>query len=68
MNASQNRLTALTKELSANWEHTTEYWNDAKSREFEKRFLNELLGSVNQTIANIDALERVLNKVRDDCE
>ena len=68
MNASQNRLTALTKELTANWEQTKQYWNDAKSREFEKRFLEDLLGGVNQTIANIDALERVLNKVQSDCE
>ena len=68
MNASQNKLMRLTKELSANWENARQYWNDDKSREFEKRFLNGLLSGVNQTIANIDALERVLNKIRADCE
>jgi hypothetical protein len=68
MSAGQNRLMALTKELSANWDHTKQYWNDAKSREFEKRFLNELLGGVHRAVADIDALERVLNKVRADCE
>ena len=68
MNASQNRLNGLTKELRAEWEQTKQYWNDAKSLEFEKRFLDELNVSVNQAIASIDALERVLNKARSDCE
>jgi hypothetical protein len=47
---------------------TKEHWSDAKSLEFEKRFLDELNSNVNQAIGSIDALERVLNKVRDDCE
>ena len=68
MNASQNRLNGLTKELRVEWEQTKQYWNDAKSLEFEKRFLDELNVSVNQAIASIDALERVLNKARSDCE
>lgn len=68
MTGSQNKLMALTKDLSAHWEHTKDYWNDAKSQEFEKRFLNGLLSGVNQTIGNIDALERILTKIRADCE
>ena len=68
MNASQNRLNGLTKELRAEWEQTKQYWNDAKSLEFEKRFLDELTANVNQAIASIDALERVLNKIQADCE
>ena len=68
MSASQNRLVGLTNELRAEWEQTKHYWNDAKSREFEQRFLTELLSSVNQTINNIESLERVLGKIRNDCE
>lgn len=68
MNASQNRLMALSRDLRAEWEDAKQYWNDAKSLEFEKRFLDELNANVNQAISSIDALERVLNKVRDDCE
>ena len=68
MNASQNRLMGLTKELRAEWEQTRQHWNDAKSLEFEKRFLNELITGVNQAIADIDALEQVLTKIRNDCE
>jgi hypothetical protein len=68
MSASQNRLVGLTNELRAEWEQTRHYWNDAKSREFEQRFLTELLSGVNQTINNIESLERVLAKIRSDCE
>lgn len=68
MSASQNRLVGLTNELRAEWEQTKHDWNDAKSREFEQRFLTELLSAVNQTINNIEALERVLAKIRTDCE
>ncbi len=67
MTGSQNRLMGLTKELRAEWEQTRQYWNDAKAHEFEKRFLDELFAAVNQAIANLDTLERILTKVRSDC-
>lgn len=68
MTGSQNRLMALTKELAAEWANTKQYWNDAKSREFEKRFLEELMAGVNHAVTNIESLERILNRIRDDCE
>jgi len=68
MIGSKNQLMGLTKALRAEWEQTKQYWNDAKSLEFEQRFLNDLLAGVNQAIANIDTLERVITKVRADCE
>ena len=68
MNASQNRLAGLTKELRAGWEQTKHYWNYAKSAEFEKRFLDDLFASVNQTVNHIDTLERIITKIHDDCE
>ncbi|MND06316.1 hypothetical protein D3C83_276160 [compost metagenome] len=68
MTGSNNRLMGLTKELRAEWDQTKQYWNDAKSLEFERRFLDELFAGVNQAIANIDTLERNINKVRNDCE
>jgi hypothetical protein len=68
MTGSSNRLTGLTKELRVEWDNTKQYWNDAKSAEFEKRFLDELLTGVNQAVNNIETLERILKKIRDDCE
>ncbi len=68
MSASQNRLMGLTNNLRAEWEQTKSYWNDAKSREFEERFLQELIPAVNQAISNIETLERTLQKIHADCE
>ena len=68
MSASQNRLMSLTNNFRAEWEQTKSYWNDAKSREFEERFLQELIPAVNQAISNIESIERTLNKIRTDCE
>jgi len=68
MTGSQNHLVALTKELAAEWANTKQYWNDAKSAEFEKRFLDELFTGVNQAANNIETLERVLKRIHDDCD
>ena len=68
MSASQNRLLGLTKELAADWANTKQSWSDAKSREFEQRFLEELFTGVNQAVANIESLERILIKIHTDCE
>jgi len=68
MSASQNRLAALTNELRASWDETKTSWNDAKSREFEERFFEPLIPAVNQAISNIESLERILGKIKTDCE
>lgn len=68
MSANQNRLLGLTKELAAEWANTKQSWSDAKSREFERRFLDELFSGVNQAVTNIESLERILNKIHTECE
>jgi len=64
----KNRLLGLTKELAADWAATKDSWRDAKATEFEKRFIGDLMAGVNAAVTNIDALERILNQVRSDCE
>lgn len=68
MTGASNRLTALTKELFREWEQTRQFWNDDKSREFEERFINELMAGARQATNSIEILEQVLNKVRSECE
>jgi hypothetical protein len=68
MSATQSRLVSLTNELKAEWAQTKHSWNDAKSREFEERFMSELIPAVNQAIVTIESLERILAKLRQDCE
>ncbi len=68
MNASSARLAALTKELWVNWQHTRESWTDSKSLEFEGKYLQELNASVEKTVIVMEELNKLLTKIRTDCE
>ena len=68
MTANRARLDGLTRELSGKWAQTKDFWRDAKSQEFGHRFMDELLGDVNRTVAGIQELEKIIAKVRSDCE
>jgi hypothetical protein len=68
LHASKSRLAALTKELHARWRETREHWRDEKAREFEQRYMDDLLSSVTNTLNSIDTLERILSQIRSDCE
>ena len=68
MSASGARLEALTKELRVHWQQTKEYWSDEKAREFEHKFLEELFASVDRAALVIDQLDKVIWKIKKDCE
>ena len=70
MNVSANgkTLVALTKQLSVAWQETKGHWHDVKSEEFEKRFLTELASAVERAAPVFDDLEKVLSRVRSECE
>ena len=68
LSGSKNRLVAITKELSNRWDETRNYWRDAKSQEFEQRYMVELFANVDRTITVMDKLNELMNKVRKDCE
>lgn len=67
MTGAQNKLVMLTRELMAEWAQTKQTWTDAKSQEFEKRFLDELVTALNAAVTNIDSLEQILRKIHADC-
>jgi hypothetical protein len=68
MNVSGARLGGLTKELRAQWLDTKQSWKDAKSQEFEHKYLEELFASVDRAVTVIDQLDKLLAKIRTDCE
>ena len=68
MKASSNRLSGITKELRTQWQDTKAYWKDAKSLEFERRYMEELLASVDRAVNVIDQLDKLVTKIRKDCE
>jgi hypothetical protein len=68
MTANKSRLAGLTKEILLKWQETRESWQDAKSLEFERQFMAELAADVDSAAAVIEQLDKVLGKLRSDCE
>ena len=68
LSGNRSRLVAITKELSLKWDETKNYWKDDKSREFEQRYLQELLAHSDRAVTVIEKLDEILNRIRRDCE
>ena len=68
MKTSSARLTGLTKELRVQWLDTKSYWKDARSLEFERKYMEELFASVDRAATVIEQLDKLLTKLRTDCE
>jgi hypothetical protein len=66
--ATASNLAQAAKELSIAWQRTKESWRDAKSLEFETKFLEPLPGYIARSSAAIEELDAVLRKVKADCE
>ena len=66
--ASRTHLATLSRELARNWDYTSEHWQDQRRAEFEVKYLEPLR---TQLVASMDArekLDRILLKIRSDCE
>lgn len=70
MNTSANgkQLVAATKDLVRRWEETKESWQDAKASEFEQKYLFELVAAMERAAPVFDDLDKLLNRIRSDCE
>ena len=68
LSGNKSRLTGATRELSLRWAETREHWRDAKSQEFDQKYMQELLAHMDHTATIIEKLDEVLKKVQNDCE
>ena len=68
MSGSGGKLTALTRGLSAQWQQTKDYWHDAKGREFERQYMEELFASVDKAVGVMEQVDKLIAKIRHDCE
>ena len=50
------------------WQHTKDYWHDARAREFESKYMEELVATVDRTVTTIEQLDKLVTKVKRDCE
>ena len=68
VSANGKRLAMLTLQLSNQWEQTKEYWRDARSQEFEQKYMEELRAGVDRAATVIEQLDKLVMKVKRDCE
>ena len=68
MNASGTRLTGITRDLWSHWQDTKACWRDSNAQAFEEKYLAELFASVDKTAGVIEQLDKLLQKIRKDCE
>jgi hypothetical protein len=68
MNAISSRLNGMTRELWSRWQVTRESWRDARADEFDRRYMQELVSSVDKTVAVVEQLDKLLERIRRDCE
>ncbi|MCH1408509.1 MAG: hypothetical protein L7V87_05715 [Verrucomicrobiales bacterium] len=65
---SRGRLLGLSRELIRNWQDTQEIWRDQKVREFDQTYMQPLFDSCDNAIAAMEDLDKLLAKLRNDCE
>ena len=68
LSGTKSRLVTITKELATRWDETKNCWRDAKSQEFEQRYLTELFANVERSVTALERLDELLAKVRKECE
>ena len=68
MKVSGARIGGLTKEMRVAWQETKHYWKDAKSQEFGHKYMEELFASVDRAVTVIEELDKLLTKIKTDCE
>jgi len=68
MSGAGQRIGALTRDLVNRWQQTKESWRDDKAIEFERQYIEELTTGVDKGMQVIDQLDKLLAKIRSDCE
>ena len=68
LSGSKGRISGVTKELATQWSQTKNYWRYDKAREFDHRYMQEILIRMDKALAIIEKLDEIIGKVQKDCE
>lgn len=61
-------LVQALKELSLRWDETKAHWQDIKSQQFQRDYLEELPDHVQRTIGVMQEIDVLLKRIKNDCE
>jgi predicted ATPase len=68
LSGSKSRVAGVAKDISLKWTETKNHWHDARSAEFDQRYMQEFFLGVEKTVTIIEKLDEILRKVQHDCE
>ncbi len=68
LHSSRSRIAGLSKELNRQWQDTQQVWRDGKAKEFDSSYMQPLFDNVDNALAAMEDLDKVLKKLRQDCE
>ena len=68
MQADKAVLMKVSKDVATSWGQVKESWHDVKSQEFERNYLEPLQANITMAVSVIEKLDKLLTKVRKDCE
>ncbi|MEQ1854438.1 MAG: hypothetical protein ABMA01_22945 [Chthoniobacteraceae bacterium] len=65
---SSSGLIQALKDLTVHWEQTRAHWLDAKSGEFQQKYLENLPILVARTTTAFEEIDALITRIRTDCE
>jgi hypothetical protein len=66
--ASAVKLTKSTKVLLQSWDQVKNFWQDRKSQEFEKEYIESLPDDISAAVRVIEELDKIIYNAHRDCE
>lgn len=68
LQSNRSRLAGLSKELNRAWLETQDQWRDQKRSDFEEAYMRPLFESIENAVIAMEDLDKILKKIRQDCE
>ena len=68
LQSNRSRLAGLSKELSRSWQETQDQWRDQKRNDFDETYMRPLFESIENAVTAMEDLDKILKKIRQDCE
>jgi len=64
----RGQLSKAMKELLARWSEATSSWNDARSKQFEEKYITPLAMDLKMALSAMDHVATLLQQISRDCE
>jgi hypothetical protein len=64
---SKRNLVSSFEEFNAEWKAISEHWQDKKSAEFKKTYIDKLSLGVRYSMGSLERIDQLFKKLQEDC-